>query len=78
MTFSGRNDRITMGVSFDNSAWVRVGGGTTVYRAEPRESKPEYVAADYEVTLVSGPDVLDHDEVRRCAHDAFCDAFGSH
>lgn len=71
----------TMGVSGDNSAWVahRAEDGTrTSYRVAPREAgKMEYLPADYDVALEEGPDVLDHDFVRGCAHDAFIDAYGA-
>jgi hypothetical protein len=64
-----------MGVNGDGSAWVRY--GSTVYRVYPTVEKPEYLPRDYCVETDEGPDVLDHDYVRRCAHNAFIDAFGS-
>lgn len=67
-------DRVTCGVNMDDSAWVR--SGNTLYYVTRREEKATYAPADYDVALESGPDVLDHGEVRNAAHDAFLDAFG--
>jgi hypothetical protein len=64
----------TMGVNFDGSAWVR--HGETIYRVYPTVEKAEYLPRDYCVGIDEGSDVLDHDEVRRAAHDAFIDAYG--
>lgn len=76
-TTSGRV-RTTMGICGENSAWVRhqAGDTRTMYLVTPRETKVEYLPDDYDVVVEEGPDVLAHDEVRRCAHDAFLDAYG--
>jgi len=73
------SQKIRMGVNFDDSAWVTVGvrPSATEYRVTLMACKPEYLPADYAVTLVRGKDVLDHAEVRGYAHDAFIDAFGA-
>lgn len=60
--------RIRMGLNHDGSARVTAGGSE--YRVERREEKHEYLPSDYTVTLVRGLDVLEDDQVRRCAHDA--------
>lgn len=72
--------RTTMGVGPDDSAWVRhvqADGTVTTYRIYPTVDKPGYLPRDYCVGTEEGPDVLDHDDVRRWAHDAFCDAYGA-
>lgn len=71
--------RTTTGIGPGDGAWVRhvqPDGTVTTYRVYPTVDKPEYLPRDYCVGTEEGPDVLDHDDVRRFAHDAFIDAFG--
>lgn len=70
-----------MGVNLDGSMWVwseprPFGTGEhTHYRvSDPDDTRLPH---GYVVKLEHGPDVLDHDEVRACAHDAALDAWGS-
>lgn len=62
--------------SLNGDGTFTVTDGTSTYSVREKPGLTEFTKDDYIVELESGPDVLDHDHVRWCAHDAACDAFG--
>jgi hypothetical protein len=71
--------RTTMGIRGAGAYVVhRAEDGTrTEYTLMPPADRVEFTEDVLVITGIEGPDVLEHDEVRNCAMDAFLDAYGA-